>query len=51
MNLGKSVPKLVPSFARRRLRLAIAGTPASWAGPAKDTTVLRGKQPQAAKRR
>jgi hypothetical protein len=38
MHLGKAVPKLVPSFMRRRLRLAVAhhGAPSAWTAPTKE---------------
>ncbi|MDB4962366.1 MAG: hypothetical protein JWP01_2365 [Myxococcales bacterium] len=39
MTFGKAVPKLVPSFMRRRIRLGVAhhGAPSGWVAPTKDT--------------
>jgi hypothetical protein len=38
MHLGKAVPKLVPSFSRRRIRLGVAhhGAPSRWVAPVKE---------------
>ena len=43
MHLGKAVPKLVPSFSRRRIRLGIAhhGAPSTWVAPVKEVTAER----------
>jgi hypothetical protein len=45
MTFGKALPKLVPSFSRRRIRLGVAhhGAPSAWAPQSKDTQVERGK--------
>lgn len=50
MHLGKSAPKLVPSFMRRKIRLGIAhhGAPSQWTAPAKEAPAER---PKAKKRR
>lgn len=50
MHLGKTAPKLVPSFMRRKLRLAVAhhGAPSQWTAPAKADPVER---PRGKKRR
>ena len=39
MTFGKAVPKLVPSFMTRRIRLGVAhhGAPSGWVAPTKDT--------------
>ena len=43
MHLGKSVPKLVPSFSRRKIRLGVAhhGAPSRWSAPVKDVATER----------
>lgn len=43
MHLGKAVPKLVPSFSRRRIRLGVAhhGAPSRWSAPVKDVATER----------
>jgi hypothetical protein len=45
MHFGKAVPKLVPSFSRRKIRLGVAhhGAPSSWTAPAKEVTERTGK--------
>jgi hypothetical protein len=45
MTFGKAVPKLVPSFMTRRIRLGVAhhGAPSGWVAPTKDTAVERTK--------
>lgn len=41
MLIGKAVPKLMPSFATRRIRLGVAhhGAPSGWVAPTKDVAV------------
>ncbi|MBL0218198.1 MAG: hypothetical protein IPQ07_30490 [Myxococcales bacterium] len=43
MHLGKAVPKLVPSFSTRRIRLGVShsGVPSRWVAPAKETPAER----------
>jgi hypothetical protein len=45
MHLGKAVPKLVPSFSRRKIRLGVAhhGAPSRWTAPVKEVTERTGK--------
>jgi len=45
MHLGKAVPKLQPSFMRRRIRLGVAhhGAPSAWQAPAKEAPAERPK--------
>ncbi len=40
MTFGKAVPKLVPSFMTRRIRLGVAhhGAPSGWIAPSKDAS-------------
>lgn len=39
MTFGKAVPKLLPTFMTRRMRLGVAhhGAPSGWVAPSKDT--------------
>jgi hypothetical protein len=52
MHLGKAVPKLVPSFSRRRIRLGVAhhGAPSRWTAPVKDVAAERPGKPQKKRR-
>lgn len=45
MLTGKAVPKLVPSFMRRRIRLGVAhhGAPSGWTAPTKADPIERTK--------
>ena len=47
MTFGKAVPKLVPSFMTRRIRLGVAhhGAPSGWVAPTKDAGSGPIKQP------
>ena len=43
MLIGKALPKLVPSFSRRKIRLGVAhhGAPSRWTAPVKDVAAER----------
>lgn len=45
MHLGKAVPKLQPSFMRRRLRLGVShqAAPSQWQAPAKEAQAEKAK--------
>ncbi|HEY4054953.1 MAG TPA: hypothetical protein VGM39_00045 [Kofleriaceae bacterium] len=53
MLTGKALPKLVPSFSRRRIRLGVShsGSASSWSAPSKDERSQGGGKPQKGKRR
>ncbi len=52
MHLGKSAPKLVPSFSTRRIRLGVShhSAPSRWTAPAKDVVVERTSKVQKKRR-
>jgi hypothetical protein len=52
MHLGKAVPKLVPSFSTRRIRLGVShsGVPSRWVAPVKEAPVERTTKAQKKRR-